>query len=115
MVLRAYTSVFLLDILTKKRYSVPSEDVQQNLELPDGEAAFNDFVEQARAKVCRLFFHLLLRLTLLQNVKTMISVGGWSGSRFFSSSVATADNRTAFAKSLLNFTSVHNMSGIDFE
>ncbi|EKM75822.1 hypothetical protein AGABI1DRAFT_116147 [Agaricus bisporus var. burnettii JB137-S8] len=80
-------------------FAVPSEDVQQNLELPDGEAAFNDFIEQARAK----------------NVKTMISVGGWSGSRFFSSSVATADSRTAFAKALLNFTTVHNMSGIDFD
>lgn len=80
-------------------FAVPSEDVHQGLELPDGESALKDFLEQAKAK----------------NAKTMISVGGWSGSRFFSSSVATADNRAAFANALLNFTNAHNMSGIDFD
>jgi len=37
----------------------------------------------------------------LQDVKALLSLGGWTGSRWFSTNVGTANNRTAFVKLLL--------------
>ena len=48
-------------------------------------------------------------------VSVSISVGGWGGSRFFSTAVATAPNRTAFVKALSNFVAQYQFDGIDFE
>ncbi|KAF8510380.1 glycoside hydrolase family 18 protein [Gautieria morchelliformis] len=48
-------------------------------------------------------------------VSASISVGGWTGSRFFSTAVATAQNRTAFVKTLSNFVSQYGFDGIDFD
>lgn len=45
----------------------------------------------------------------------MLSVGGWTGSRFFSSSVATPENRTAFATALIDFADNNSLDGLDFE
>ncbi|KAF8582525.1 glycoside hydrolase family 18 protein [Ramaria rubella] len=48
-------------------------------------------------------------------VSASISVGGWTGSRFFSTAVATAQNRTAFVKTLSNFVTKYKFDGIDFD
>ncbi|PLW34681.1 hypothetical protein PCANC_12228 [Puccinia coronata f. sp. avenae] len=43
------------------------------------------------------------------------SIGGWNGSRYFSSLVATAENRTAFADSTISFAKKYGFGGIDFD
>lgn len=48
-------------------------------------------------------------------VKALVSVGGWTGSRFFSSNVATAENRTAFVKTLTNLARRYKLDGLDFD
>jgi chitinase len=45
----------------------------------------------------------------------MLSVGGWTGSRFFSTAVATDANRTAFAQAVMALVSQYNLDGIEFE
>lgn len=45
----------------------------------------------------------------------MVSTGGWGGSQYFSSDVATQDNRTAFVKTITDFAQTYNLDGIDIE
>ena len=45
----------------------------------------------------------------------MISIGGYSGSQWFSSSVRTSQNRTAFANTLIDVVQTYNLGGIEFE
>ena len=54
-------------------------------------------------------------LTKVQNVSAMISIGGWDGSQYFSSAMATDANRTAFAQTVMNLVSTYNLDGIEFE
>ncbi|EKM79886.1 hypothetical protein AGABI1DRAFT_72570 [Agaricus bisporus var. burnettii JB137-S8] len=49
------------------------------------------------------------------HVKALVSVGGWTGSLFFSSNVATAQNRTLFVKTLVNFARKYKLDGLDFD
>lgn len=49
------------------------------------------------------------------NVTVSISVGGWTGSRFFSTAVATPQNRTKFINTLANFVEKWDFDGLDFE
>ncbi|KAI0784678.1 chitinase [Abortiporus biennis] len=51
----------------------------------------------------------------LHGVKALVSVGGWTGSLFYSSAVATAENRTAFVKTITNFATKYKLDGIDFD
>ncbi|KAI0000659.1 chitinase [Russula compacta] len=63
------------------------------------------------------------KLLLPQFVKTakqhkvhpILSVGGWSGSQYFSSAVATSANRTAFAQAVMNLVSTYGVDGIEFD
>ncbi len=55
------------------------------------------------------------QLTISQNVHALLSIGGWTGSRFFSSAVATDANRTAFAQAVMKVVSTYNLDGIEFE
>ncbi|TRM63576.1 glycoside hydrolase family 18 protein [Schizophyllum amplum] len=48
-------------------------------------------------------------------VTPAVSIGGWAGSRFFSSAVATAENRTAFVKTVLDFATEYELEAIDFD
>ncbi|KAJ7044698.1 endochitinase [Mycena alexandri] len=48
-------------------------------------------------------------------VKAKVSVGGWTGSLFWSSNVATAQNRTLFVKTLVNFAKKYDLDGLDFD
>ncbi|KIK41262.1 glycoside hydrolase family 18 protein [Suillus luteus UH-Slu-Lm8-n1] len=48
-------------------------------------------------------------------VEAHISLGGWTGSLWFSSNVATAENRTAFVKTVIDFALQYNLDGIQFD
>ncbi|TRM68200.1 glycoside hydrolase family 18 protein [Schizophyllum amplum] len=48
-------------------------------------------------------------------VTPAISIGGWTGSRFFSSAVATPENRTAFVKTVLDFAMEYELEAIDID
>lgn len=50
-----------------------------------------------------------------QGVKASLSIGGWTGSRFFSSNVASPENRTAFVKAVVGLVTKYNLDAIDFE
>ena len=54
-------------------------------------------------------------LTKCQRVRAILSVGGWTGSQYFSSAVATDANRTAFAKAIMGVVSQYNLDGVEFE
>ncbi|KAF7323688.1 Glycoside hydrolase family 18 protein [Mycena kentingensis (nom. inval.)] len=49
------------------------------------------------------------------SVTALLSIGGWTGSLFFSPAVATAANRTAFVNAILGMVSKYNLDGIDFD
>ncbi|KAK1222182.1 hypothetical protein PQX77_014980 [Marasmius sp. AFHP31] len=48
-------------------------------------------------------------------VKAMVSLGGWTGSRFFSTAVGSAANRTNFVKIVTDFAVEHKLDGLDFD
>ncbi|KAM5350289.1 hypothetical protein ACJ41O_006794 [Fusarium nematophilum] len=48
-------------------------------------------------------------------VKALISIGGWTGSRWFSSNFGSAKNRTAFVSVCLDLVKEHNLDGLDFD
>ncbi|KAI0790447.1 glycoside hydrolase superfamily [Abortiporus biennis] len=48
------------------------------------------------------------------NVSAMLTIGGWTGSRFFSTSVAE-ENRTTFVNALVNLVQKYNLDGLDFD
>ncbi|KIJ14561.1 chitinase [Paxillus involutus ATCC 200175] len=52
---------------------------------------------------------------LANNVKPVLTVGGWDGSIYWSSSVATATNRSTLATSLVQYANAHGFSGLDFD
>lgn len=91
-----------------------------NGDIDDEKDVLTDLVKTAHEKV---IFHFVLHiqrvtlthLSLLQDVKVLISVGGWTGSRFFSSHVATAENRTKFVKTITGLKTTYNVDGVDFE
>jgi chitinase len=51
----------------------------------------------------------------LQNVSALLSIGGWTGSQYFSTAVATQENRTQFKNAILGLVSQYQLDGIDFE
>jgi len=48
-------------------------------------------------------------------VKALVSIGGWTGSRSYSTNVGSAKNRVAFVKTVINFAKKYNLDGIDFD
>ncbi|KAG2122829.1 glycoside hydrolase family 18 protein [Suillus cothurnatus] len=48
-------------------------------------------------------------------VEAHIAIGGWGGSIYFSSNVATAENRTAFVRTVINFVRQYNLDGVNFD
>ncbi|KAI0938515.1 hypothetical protein AcV5_000182 [Taiwanofungus camphoratus] len=56
-----------------------------------------------------------VQLARKNNVRAMITVGGWGGSQYFSTAVATASNRTAFVKTVLGLVSQYGLDGVDFD
>jgi len=49
------------------------------------------------------------------NVHAILSIGGWTGSRYFSTAVATDANRTAFAQAVMKVVSTYDLDGIEFD
>ncbi|KAK7439400.1 hypothetical protein VKT23_017621 [Stygiomarasmius scandens] len=49
------------------------------------------------------------------NVDALLSIGGWTGSQYFSTAVGSAENRTAFVKTVLGLVSQYDLDGIDFD
>ncbi|KAF9268383.1 glycoside hydrolase family 18 protein [Marasmius fiardii PR-910] len=48
-------------------------------------------------------------------VKALVSVGGWSGSRFFSTAVGSPENRTVFVKTVTDLATRYELDGLDFD
>ncbi|KAF8213886.1 chitinase [Mycena galopus ATCC 62051] len=48
-------------------------------------------------------------------VKAQVTVGGWTGSLFWSANVGSAQNRTLFVKTLVDFATKYNLDGLDFD
>jgi chitinase len=48
-------------------------------------------------------------------VKALASIGGWTGSGYWSDNVATEASRTAFVKTVSDMISKHNLDGIDYD
>lgn len=48
-------------------------------------------------------------------VQALVSIGGWTGSRFFSTAVATPANRTTFAQAVVQLANTYDLDGIDFD
>jgi len=48
-------------------------------------------------------------------VKASLSIGGWTGSRWFSSNVGSDENRTAFVQTVTNLARKYKLDGIDFD
>ncbi|KAF9226360.1 glycoside hydrolase family 18 protein [Gyrodon lividus] len=52
---------------------------------------------------------------LANNVKPILTVGGWAGSIYWSSSVATAQSRSTWVNSLVQYANAHGFTGLDFD
>ncbi|TFK43785.1 glycoside hydrolase family 18 protein [Crucibulum laeve] len=48
-------------------------------------------------------------------VKALVSIGGWTGSRWWSASVGSSANRTAFVKTVTSFATKYKLDGLDFD
>jgi len=48
-------------------------------------------------------------------VKASLSIGGWTGSQWFSINVGSAANRTAFVNAVVGLVNEYNLDGIDFD
>lgn len=56
-----------------------------------------------------------LTCSLIQNAKALLTIGGWTGSTYFSSAVGSAANRTAWVKTLQSLIQQYDLDGLDFE
>ena len=48
-------------------------------------------------------------------MKALVSIGGWGGSQYFSTDMATAESRSAFVKAVVGLAEKYELDGIDFE
>jgi chitinase len=51
----------------------------------------------------------------VQDVIASVSIGGWTGSRWFSCNVASAENRTAFVGRVIDLVTKYDLDAVDFE
>jgi chitinase len=49
------------------------------------------------------------------DVEALVSIGGWTGSIYFSSAVGNANNRTTFVKAVVDFAQKYKLDGVDFD
>ncbi|KAK7470344.1 hypothetical protein VKT23_001773 [Stygiomarasmius scandens] len=49
------------------------------------------------------------------NVSAAISIGGWTGSRFWSSAIGSPENRTIFVKTVTDFATQYGLDALDFD
>ncbi|KAG2365438.1 glycoside hydrolase family 18 protein [Suillus spraguei] len=80
-------------------FAEPTQDVTSlSLSASDGDF-LPKFVSEAHA----------------HGVEAHIAIGGWTGSIYFSSNLATAKNRTAFVKTVVDFASQYKLDGLQFD
>lgn len=48
-------------------------------------------------------------------VKASLSIGGWTGSRYFSTAVGSAENRTSFVRTVTTAAKKYGLDGLDFD
>ena len=53
----------------------------------------------------------VVKLGHAAGAKVVVSVGGWTGSKYFSSAVSTAAGRTKFAQNMAKMISTYNLDG----
>ena len=74
------------------------------------------FVQLAHQNVCHCVLHtFMFSRHVFQNVAAMITIGGWTGSQYFSTAVNSATNRTAFVQTVLQLVQKYDLDGVDFE
>lgn len=56
-----------------------------------------------------------VRLAKQNNVVASLSIGGWGGSRYFSTGVGSATNRTAMVGAVLDLVRDYELEGVDFD
>lgn len=97
--------------------SLTTDDVSKVLLDSDSELLLPEFVSQAKSNVSLTWLISWAELTKRydQNVSALLSIGGWTGSRYFSPAVASEANRTLFVQTMLGLVSTYNLDGIDFE
>ncbi|KAG7097637.1 hypothetical protein E1B28_004969 [Marasmius oreades] len=74
---------------------------------PEGGVSLDDVSKQVLPK--------FVSSAKANNVHALLSIGGWTGSQYFSSAVATAENRTAFVKTIVDLVNQYQLDGIDFD
>lgn len=79
--------------------TTPESPAVLSLGSPQEEAVLKDFVTRAKEN----------------NVDALVSIGGWTGSKYFSQSVGDATNRTIFVNTLTKFATDHQLDGLDFD
>ena len=45
----------------------------------------------------------------------ILSIGGWTGSQYFSTAVATPENQTLFVQAALDLVRTYGLDGLEFE
>ncbi|KAJ8522162.1 hypothetical protein ONZ45_g1245 [Pleurotus djamor] len=96
-----HADVFPLDSMPWEKYTMATETAQDgSLDLSmSNPSVLPEFVSMAKAN----------------DVLPLVSIGGWTGSRFFSTSVGSAQNRTRFVKTVVDFVKKYDLGGIDFD
>ncbi|KAJ2925109.1 hypothetical protein H1R20_g11987, partial [Candolleomyces eurysporus] len=56
-----------------------------------------------------------VQLAKKNNVKALVSIGGWGGSQYFSTDMATGESRSAFVKAVVDLATKYDLDGIDFD
>ncbi|KAL0066347.1 hypothetical protein AAF712_006606 [Marasmius tenuissimus] len=81
-------------------FAAPQEDwTVLSLDEFGGHEALTEFVKEAKA----------------HNVKALVTIGGWTGSRFFSPAVGSQQNRTMFVQAVTDFAVKYGLDGLDFD
>ncbi|KAG1827821.1 chitinase [Suillus variegatus] len=92
------TEGFPLSSVSWNKYNTLYYSFALSLTNSDGEL-LPEFVSEAHA----------------HGVEAHIAVGGWAGSIWFSSNLASAKNRTAFVRTVVDFASKYNLDGVQFD
>ncbi|KZT10234.1 glycoside hydrolase family 18 protein [Laetiporus sulphureus 93-53] len=81
-------------------YAMAATTANGTFELDESDQALlHQFVEEAHKN----------------NVMALLALGGWDGSRYFSSSVATPEARSTFAQAIYDTVKAYDLDGIDFD
>ena len=105
------------DKITHINYAFAKVNSQNKIDFIDRAAAIEkDFPGQLTNLSYKGNFNLLTKYKqLYPDVKTLISVGGWSETTGFYTMCETAQGREAFANSVVDFLRQYNFNGVDID